>query len=119
LEQNKLKWNELNPTLLLTYERGRAVTQVLSCGVPTAAAQVKSCGICGGQSGTEAGFLWALQFPLPSIPLNGPHSTSSIIIFGWYNKQVVASVIVDSVPLLPKKGEGETKKMFFSIPSYL
>jgi hypothetical protein len=36
--------------------------------------QVRSCGICGGQSGTGAGFLRVL-----------PHSSSSIIR-GWYNR---------------------------------
>jgi hypothetical protein len=42
-------------------------------------ALVMSCGICGGQSGTWAGFLWAFQFPLTIIPLPAPHSSSSII----------------------------------------
>jgi hypothetical protein len=40
---------------------GRAIAQAVSRLLPTAAAlvraQVRSCGICGGQSGTEAGFL--------------------------------------------------------------
>jgi hypothetical protein len=45
---------------------------------PTAAAriraQVGSCEICGGQSGTGAGFLRVLQFPLPIlIPPTAPH----------------------------------------------
>jgi hypothetical protein len=58
--------------------------------LPTAAArvrsQVRSCGICGGQSGTEAGFLLVLRFPLPIlIPPTTPHSSSSIIR-GWYNR---------------------------------
>jgi hypothetical protein len=34
-------------------------------------AWVRSCGICGGQNGTGAGFVRVLQFPLPiRIPLN-------------------------------------------------
>jgi hypothetical protein len=59
----------------------------------------RSCGNLGGQSGTAAGFLRVLQFPLSSIP--------KIIIWGCYDRPVVASVIVDSVPLHPKKEEGE------------
>jgi hypothetical protein len=46
---------------------------------PTAAARVrsliKSYGICGGRSGTRAGFLRVLQFSLPIlIPLIAPYS---------------------------------------------
>jgi hypothetical protein len=47
--------------------------------------------------------LRVLRYPLPSIPPIAPHSSSSIIILGWYNRPVVATVIVDSVPLHPKK----------------
>jgi hypothetical protein len=51
-----------------------------------------SCGICGGQSGTWAGFLRVLRFPLPIfIPPVAPQSLSSIIR-GWYNRPVVAAV---------------------------
>jgi hypothetical protein len=46
------------------------------------------------------------MFPLLIIPRIAPHLSSSIVIWGWYNKLVVASVIVDSVLLHPK-GEGE------------
>jgi hypothetical protein len=49
-------------------------------------AQVISRGICGEQSGAEAGFLRVLRFPLPIfIPSIAPHSPSSIIR-GWYNR---------------------------------
>jgi hypothetical protein len=49
-------------------------------------------GICVGQSGTGAGFLRVLRFPLPIfIPPTVPQSPSSII-WGWYNRPVVAAV---------------------------
>jgi hypothetical protein len=48
-------------------------------------AQVRSCGICGAQSGTGAGFLRGLWFPLSIIILpTAPHSSS--IIWDWYNR---------------------------------
>jgi hypothetical protein len=37
-----------------------------------AMARVRSCGICGEQSGTGAGFLRVIQFLPPSIPLSVP-----------------------------------------------
>jgi hypothetical protein len=50
---------------------GRAIAQAVSNRLPTGAsrvrAQVRSCGICGGQSGTVVGFPGALPFPLPII----------------------------------------------------
>jgi hypothetical protein len=49
---------------------GRAVIQAVSRWLPTFVARVcgrAACGICGGQSGTEAGFLRVLRFPLPII----------------------------------------------------
>jgi hypothetical protein len=91
----------------------RTVAQAVSHQLPTAKAwvpaRVRSCGICGGQSGTRAGFIRVLLVPLPSIPPTAPHSSSSIFIRGWYNRPVVATVILDLVPLPPppkKKGEG-------------
>jgi hypothetical protein len=48
----------------------RAVAQAVSRWLPNAAARVRvraAFGVCGGQSGTGAGFLRVLQFPLPVI----------------------------------------------------
>jgi hypothetical protein len=57
-----------------------------------AAARVSSCGICGGQIGTGAGFLRVLRFLLPIfIPPTAPQSPSSSI-WGWYNRTVLAAV---------------------------
>jgi hypothetical protein len=57
--------------------------------LPTAVAgdqsQVRSCGICGGQSGTGEVFLQVLQVPLPILtPPNIPCSLA--LIRGWYNR---------------------------------
>jgi hypothetical protein len=70
---------------------GRAMAQAVSHRLPTAAArvlaQVRSCGICGGQGGTGAGFLRILRFPLPIlIPPTALHSSS--IIWDLYNMPV-------------------------------
>jgi hypothetical protein len=75
---------------------GRAIAQAVSHWLPTVAARVRarvrSCGIYGGQSGTGAGFLQVVRFPLPIlIPPVVPQSPSSVI-WGWYNRPVVAAV---------------------------
>jgi hypothetical protein len=64
--------------------KSRAIAQAVVCRLPTAAArvraQVRSCGICGGQSGSGAGFFRVLRFPLPIlIPPTAPHSSYMVI----------------------------------------
>jgi hypothetical protein len=68
--------------------QGRAIAQAVSRRVPTAVvrfrSQVRSCGICGGQSGTAACFLRVLRFTLPILtPPIAPHSFT---IRSWYNR---------------------------------
>jgi hypothetical protein len=56
---------------------GRAVAQAVRRWLPTEAARVRvraACRFCVGQSGTGAGFLRVLRFPLPIIPPMSPSS---------------------------------------------
>jgi hypothetical protein len=87
----------------------RAIAQAVSRRLPTTVSrfrsQVRSSGICGGQRGAEAGYFRVLRFPLPIlIPPTAPHSSS--IIWGWYNRPVVADV-PSGLSLTPPQ---ETKK---------
>jgi hypothetical protein len=74
----------------LLYNSGRAIAQAVSHRFPTTAArvlaQVRSCGICGGQSGTEADFLLVPRSPLPILIPPIASCSSSSIIRGWYNR---------------------------------
>jgi hypothetical protein len=81
----------LNAEFSYVKEIGHAISQAVSHWLPTAVArvraQVSSCGIFGGQSGTGADFLRVLRFSLPPfIPPSAPHSSSTIR--GWYNRPV-------------------------------
>jgi hypothetical protein len=63
--------------IIILNSKGRAVAQAVSRWLPIAAARVRlraACGVCGGQSGIEAGFLRVLRFPLPIIPPISPSS---------------------------------------------
>jgi hypothetical protein len=65
---------------------GSAIDQAVSRRLPIAEARVRaqfrSCGICGGRSGTGVGFLRVPLFLLPIlIPPTAPHSSSNIR--GW------------------------------------
>jgi hypothetical protein len=62
-------------TIFTFMKEGRAVAQAVSRWLPTAAARVRvraACAVCDGQSGTGAGFLRVLRFPLPIIPPISP-----------------------------------------------
>jgi hypothetical protein len=66
-----MEWEDHIKINLMEISCGRPIAQAASRRFPTAAAwvrtQVTSCGICGGQSGTGAGFLRVLRFPLPIL----------------------------------------------------
>jgi hypothetical protein len=68
-------------------EYGRATAQAVRRRLPTTTAQLRSCGICGGQSGTGAGFLRVLRFPLRILILLTASRPSSIIQ-GWYSRPI-------------------------------
>jgi hypothetical protein len=82
----------------------RAVSRRILIVAPWVRAQLISCGICSGQSGTAVGFLRVPRFLLTIlIPPTAPHSSS--VIRGWYNWPVVAAVPsgLDSVSPHPMK----------------
>jgi hypothetical protein len=75
----------------LNTDVGRATAQAVSRRLSMAAARVRSrvrsCGNCDGQSGTGAGLLRLILFPLTIlIPPNAQQSSSSSIIRGWFNR---------------------------------
>jgi hypothetical protein len=95
--------------LYLPHNIGRAITQVVSRRLPTAAArvrvQVRSFGICGGQSGTRAGFLRVLRFPCHS------HSTDcSTFIIMLCGVGTIGQLVADVISRLCLTPPQETKK---------
>jgi hypothetical protein len=73
---------------------GRAVAKAVTRRLPNAADRVrvlvKSCGICGWQSGTWTGFLQVLRSLLPilipPIPLQSSSAAAASIIWDWYSR---------------------------------
>jgi hypothetical protein len=59
-----------------TSKKGYAIARAVSSRLPTSVARDRSCGICGGQSGTGVAFLRVLRSPLAN------HSTycSTLVI---------------------------------------
>jgi hypothetical protein len=89
------------------------VVQPVSRRLPTAEARVRahvrSCWICGGQSGTGIGFLRLFRFPLPIlIPPTARHSSSNI--WGWYNRSVSGRHAKWTVSPHPKKERKKGRK---------
>jgi hypothetical protein len=96
----------------LTFYRCRAIPQAVIRWLPTAEpwvrARVCSCGIFGGQSGAGAGFLRVLRIPLPILIPPIAAQSPSIIIWGWYNRPVMAAVpSALSLTPLTIKGKGK------------
>jgi hypothetical protein len=81
--------------MLLIGLSGSAIAQAVIPWVPTAASQVRargrSCGICGGQSGTAAGFLRVLRIPLPIFTPPIVQQSPSSIIWDRYRRPVEAA----------------------------
>jgi hypothetical protein len=61
---------------------GRAIAQAVSHWLPTVSVRVRSCGICGGQSGSGAGF------PSTSFSLADHYSVCSTLIVIHHQGQV-------------------------------
>jgi hypothetical protein len=64
--QEKIRHIEV-PLKVIGLAVTRAVSRRLSTAADRVRARVKSCGICGGRSFTEGGFLRVLRFPLSTI----------------------------------------------------
>jgi hypothetical protein len=86
-----------------------AIAPEVSSRLPSAAdrvrAHVTSCGICGGQNGTEAGFHLVLRVPMPIVPQTAPHSSLSILR-DWYNRPNSGrNIVLGGLSLTPKQNK--------------
>jgi hypothetical protein len=94
--------------------KGCAIAQAVSRWLPTVPAWVRarvwSCGICGGQSGTGAGILRVLRFPLPILIPPIASQSSSSITWGLYTRPEVAAVPSGLSPTPPNKNDDRTSR---------
>jgi hypothetical protein len=91
-----------------TSNLGRAIAQAVSRGLR---APVRSCGICGVQRGTRAGFLRVLGFPLPILtPSTASYSSSGAGTVG----QFVAAV-PSGLSLIPPHETGKKLHLISSL----
>jgi hypothetical protein len=79
-------------TRYLVITRIRAIAQAISRWLPNSAsrvrAKVRTCGVCGGQSNTGAGFLRVFRPPLQILIQPTPILSSASNIRGWYNRPI-------------------------------
>jgi hypothetical protein len=109
-------WQKYGPHFIQV----RTIAQAVSRRPPTSAArvrsQVMSCGICGEKSGTAAGFLLVLRFPLPI--LFPPNATHSYTTRGRYSRPNSGRSTTWTVAPYPTKHEEKIKCLsLFSITS--
>jgi hypothetical protein len=120
---NVLYWTAACPAQYQGLHQNTHATLYRCRWLPTTGAQVRawvwSCEICGGQSGAGAGFLWVLRFPLPSPPI-APQSPSSSIMWGLYNRPVVATVPsgLNLTPLRIKKNNNNVNHALIHFNCY-
>jgi hypothetical protein len=87
---HKITWH-LHNADLTCLRKVACIAQAVSRRLPTASARVRSqvrlFGICGGQSGTGAGYIQVLRFSVPIlIPSTALHSLITILPFDavWF-----------------------------------
>jgi hypothetical protein len=96
----------------VSHAMAQAVRYQLSTAVVPVRAQVRSCGICGEQSGIGAGFVRIIRFPLPILIPTVSHSSGTGII----GRQIVAGV-PRGLSLTPPQ-ETKEKRDIFSKKQY-
>jgi hypothetical protein len=70
----------------------QAVSRRFSTAVDRVRAQVRSCGICGGQSGTGAGFPKSFDFPYPFSFLRLLHTLHNLLSSAGITGGIAAGV---------------------------